>query len=214
VGAMRGGLSIAIVCAACAIACGGGEAQIAEKNRVFYAFDSTSPELAAQFETPYPPLDLKGTDRMPEYRGVAVLDGKVRISRPTDWLLRSATNEPSKRFVSYVSPHEYLFAIYEWPDRPDAPWREVMTRFEESAKASHAEIIEKPVPVATWNAQGRAYVVRRKVPASKTPYVNTSYEILARGENRIVLVQVVHQGESIEPESPELLRVIETLELL
>jgi hypothetical protein len=211
---MRAGPSFAIVFSACALACGGGEAQIAEKNRVFYAFDSASPELAAQFEAPYPPLDLKAAEHAPEYRGVAVLEGKVRVSRPTDWLLRSASNEPGKRFVSYVSPHEYLFAIYEWPDRPDAPWREVMGRFAESAKASHAEIIEKPVPIATWNGQGRSYIMRRKVPASKTPYVNTSHEILVRGENRIVLVQVVHQGESIEPESPELLRVIETLELL
>jgi hypothetical protein len=209
---MRAAVSIAIVTSICALACGGGEAQIAEKNRVFYAFDSASPELAAQFETPYPPLDLKTA--APEYKGVAVLEGKVRVSRPVDWVLRSASNEPGKHFVSYVSPHEYLFAIYEWPDRPEAPWRDVMHRFEESLKASHAEIVEKPVPMATWNAQGRAYVVRRKVPASKTPYVNTSYEFLARGENRIVLVQIVHQGDSIEPESPELLRVVETLELL
>jgi hypothetical protein len=203
-------------------ACGGGEARLAEKNHVFYAFDSASPELVKQFETPYPPLDLKAATAPDgalnpgrgDYRGVTVLDGKVHLSRLADWHLRSATNEPGKRYVSYVSPREYVFALYEWPDPPDTPWRDVLAHFEDAVKAEHAEIVEKPVPIATWNAQGRAYVVRRRVPAAKTPYVNTSLEVLARAEKRIVLVQIVHQGESLAPESKELLRVINTLELL
>ena len=67
--------------------------------------------------------------------------------------------------------------------------------------------------MATFNAQARAYVVRRRVPAAKQPYVNTSLELLARNDRRIVLVQIVHQGEAIAELTGELLRVVDTLRL-
>jgi hypothetical protein len=56
-------------------------------------------------------------------------------------------------------------------------------------------------------------VVRRRVPASKQPYVNTSLELLARSQRRIVLVQIVHQGDSVAELTGELLRVVDTLML-
>jgi len=136
--------------------CGGGIPSIAEKNKTFYAYDSASKEMIDLFETPYPPLDKQAEATQPEYHGVSVLAGHVHVSRPTEWILRKAGNEPGRRFVQYVSPKEYVFAVYEWPDLPDAPWREVIGRYEDAAKESHAELLEQRVPMATWNAQARA----------------------------------------------------------
>jgi len=193
---------------------GGGIPSVAEKNRTFYAYDTASKDLIDLFEQAYPPLDLKATvAEAVDYRGVSVLNGHVHVSRPTEWILRKAGNEPGRRFVQYVSPKEYVFAVYEWPDRPDAPWREVLARYEDSAKASRAELVEQRFPMATWNAQARAYVVRRRVLSAKAPWVNTSLELLARTDKRIVLIQVVHQSESLADLTGELRRVIDTLAL-
>ena len=196
-----------------ASACGGGISSGAEKNKTFFAYDSASKDLVELFERPYPPLDLRGEPPMLEYRGVSVLNGRVHVSRPTEWVLRKASNEPGRRYVQYVSPKEYVFSGYEWPDLADAPWREVIARYEDAAKASRAELVEQRIPMATFNAQARAYVVRRRVPAAKQPYVNTSLELLARNDRRIVLVQIVHQGAAVAELTGELLRVVDTLRL-
>lgn len=206
-------MPFAVILWVLAAGCGGGIASVAEKNKTFYAYDTAGQDLVDLFERPYPPLDLRAEPPKLEYRGVSVLNGRVHVSRPKEWVLRKASNEPGRRYVQYVSPKEYVFAVYEWPDRPDAPWREVIGRYEDAAKASHAELLERRVPMATWNAQARAYVVRRRVPASKQPFINTSLELLARSERRIVLVQIVHQGEAVQELAGELLRVVETLTL-
>lgn len=193
---------------------GGGIDAVAEKNRTFYAYDTASKDLVDLFEQAYPPLDQKAEKaEAVEYRGVSVLAGHVHVSRPTEWVLRKAGNEPGRRFVQYVSPKEYVFAVYEWPDHPDAPWREVLGRYEDAAKASRAELLEQRFPMATWNAQARAYVVRRRIVSAKAPWVNTSLELLARNDNRIVLVQIVHQTDSLSDLTGELRRVIDTLTL-
>jgi hypothetical protein len=181
---------------------------VAQKNRTFYAWDTSTQEILRTYDAPFPPLDSA-----PAYRGVAVLHGNVRLSRPVDWVLRKAGDDPGARYVEYLSPKEYIFAVYEWPDRPDALWRDLLAQYESADQAEHAEILFGRVPVAAWNAQGRAYVVRRRVPGQGGPYENTSREILLRNENRVVLVQIVHQGASLAPESDELLRVVETLRL-
>ena len=209
----RVSLIIAATVSMLAAGCGGGISSVAEKNKTFYAYDTASKDLVDLFERPYPPLDLRAEPPKPEYRGVSVLNGRVHVSRPTEWILRKASNEPGRRYVQYVSPKEYVFAVYEWPDHADAPWREVIGRYEAAAKASHAELLEQRIPMATWNAQARAYVVRRRVPASKQSYVNTSLELLARNDRRIVLVQIVHQGEAVAELTGELLRVVDTLTL-
>jgi hypothetical protein len=194
--------------------CGGGEAQVAERNRTFYAYDSASKELADLFEQAYPPLD-KANDK-PEvmaFKGVTVLSQHVHLSRPVDWVMRRASNEPGQRFVQYVSPKEYVFSVYEWPDHADAPWREVIARYEDAVRAQKAEILDKRMPMATHNAQVRGYVIRRRVPAAKQAFENTSLELLARSDKRVVLVQVVHQGDSATALEGDLLRVINTLTL-
>ena len=196
--------------------CAGNPDPIAFKNRVFYQYDDPSANAAA-FEQRFAPLDLAQRESaggvMPEYTGVSIIGGNVHLSRPTNWKIRTASNKPEERFIEYVSPNEYIFAIYERPDSPSDPWRDVMGRYEKGVQEDGAEILGSRVPVATWNAQGRAYVVRRTVSASKGPFVSVSREILARSEHRIVLVQIVHQTSTLKPVSDELLRVMETLEI-
>jgi hypothetical protein len=204
---------IAVLAGLGVASCGGGVSSVAEKNKTFYAYDTASSDLIELFEQPYPPLDLRAEPPQLTYRGVSVLNGHVHVSRPTEWILRKASNEPGQRYVQYVSPKEYVFAVYEWPDHPDAPWREVIARYEDNAKASRAELLEQRIPMATWNTQARAYVVRRRVAGAKSPYVNTSVELLARSDRRIVLVQIVHQGETVAELTGELLRVVDTLAL-
>jgi hypothetical protein len=67
--------------------------------------------------------------------------------------------------------------------------------------------------MATANAQGRAYLVERKAPGARAPYLITSREMLLRGPHRVVLVQVVHEDGPLESMAPELLPVLETLEV-
>ena len=76
-----------------------------------------------------------------------------------------------------------------------------------------AEIVGGRVPIATWNAQGRAYVLRRRIRGAKAPFENVSHEFLARSDARIALVQIVHQTPNIEPVTGELLRVVNRFEL-
>jgi hypothetical protein len=121
--------------------------------------------------------------------------------------------QPERRYVEYVSPNEYMVAVYELLESPLDPWREVEGRYEEGAKKAGADIVGERVPMATENAQGRAYLVRRPVAAAKGPLVNYSNEYLLRSDNRIVLVQIVHHGEKLAPVDDELRRVIETLEV-
>ena len=67
--------------------------------------------------------------------------------------------------------------------------------------------------MATANAQGRAYRVRRAVEGGKAPFVTECREYLLRGQNHVVLVQMIHQAESLQPFETELMRVVRTLEV-
>ena len=107
-----------------------------------------------------------------------------------------------------------MFAIYERADSPADPWRDVLERYQKDVKAKGGEVVGERIPVATWNAQGREFIVRRTVKGQRAPYSHLSSEVLLRGEHRIELVQIVHQGESLAPIGAELLRVMETLTLL
>ena len=191
--------------------CGGAEPPPkALENKTFYQYDDLRASGSNATERPYPPLDLKSRG----YIGVSILGGTVHLSRPENWTIRRASGTPERRFIEYVSPNEYVFAIYERTDIPVDTWREVMDRYEEDAKASGAELVGGRVPVATWNAQGRAYVMRRKIKGQKAPFTNLSREVLIRSEHRVDLVEIVHQGETLVGISDEMLRVMDTLELL
>ncbi len=195
--------------------CGGGSAAAA-KNRTFYDWTvaTAGGDAAQAFEQRYPPLDLNAAAANPEYLGYTVLLGGVHLSRPKTWMLRDGNNAPGQAFVQYVSPKAYSFALYERPESPSELWRDVMKRFEDDTRASGAKIVGKRIPMSTGLGQGRAYSVERSVEAPKRPLLSHSREVLIRGEHRVILAQIVYEGEGLEALDDELLRVISTLEIL
>lgn len=197
-----------------AVGCTSGPASDAFRNKVFYQYDTLGqPAAAGAIERPYPPLDLAQSPPLPEYVGVSLMGGAVHISRPKNWVIRAANGYPEHRFVEYVSPHEYVVSVYELVDSPADPWLDIMTRYEDAATKAGADLVGERVPMASWNAQGRGYVVRRPVAAAKGPLVNYSNEYLLRSERRVVLVQIVHHDEKLEELGTELRRFVETLQL-
>jgi hypothetical protein len=199
-----------------ATACGGGGSAGASKNRTFYdwAVATSGGQAAQAFEQRYPPLDLSAASSTPEYLGYTVLLGGVHLSRPKTWMLRDGNNSPGQAFVRYVSPKAYSFALYERPESPSELWADVMKRFEDDTRSSGAKIVGKRIPMSTALGQGRAYSIERSVEAPKRPLLSHSREVLIRGEHRIILAQIVYDGDSLESVDDELLRVIATLEIL
>jgi hypothetical protein len=192
----------------------GGSSAVAQQNRTFYSFESGVDETARrQAEWRYPPLDAAGHSPVLSYQGYAVLNGRVRLSRPNDWVLRGASDEPGKRYIQYLSPRAFLVSLYERPDVYDTPWPQVLKRYEAEAHDTKAELLTRRVPVASFGSQGRAFVVRRHVPGARGAYETLSHEVVARGERRVVLVQVLPQGGSLTPIWGELQRTLETLEV-
>ena len=193
----------------------GGPSEGATKNRVFYDWTVATGEAGSkEFEEHYPPLDLAAQDPNPEYVGVTVLRRGIHLSKPKNWLLRDASNQPGQAYVGYISPNAYSFAIYERPESPADPWRDMLKRYEDDAQSVGAKIVGKRVPIATGIGQGRAFSVERSVEAAKRPLVSRSREYLVRGEGRVVVVQIVYEGEDLSQVNPELLRVVDTLEVL
>jgi len=196
-------------------ACGGGPAAIATQNRTFYDWAvPTEGAGAKEFEERYPPLDLAQADPFPEYIGVTVLRHGIHLSKPKDWILRDANNGAGQASVGYISPNAYSFAIYERPESPSFPWLDIMKRYEDDTSSLGAKISGKRVPLATGIGQGRAYDVTRNVEAAKAPLVSHSREYLVRGATRVVVVQIVYEGDDLSLVNPELLRVVDTLEVL
>lgn len=204
---------IAIIASVLVVGCGGAP-ETARANRVFYDWAVATGSGGGQYEEPYPPLDLAGLPPAISYRGVTVLRGGVHLSRPVNWSLRDGDNTPGQAFVQYVSPNAYLFSLYERPESPRELWRDVMRRFEDDVRSVGARIAGGRVPIGTLGAQGRAYTVERQVEAGKVPLTSRSREYLLRGPSRIVLAQIVYEGEDLSAHDQELLRVIATLEVL
>jgi hypothetical protein len=193
----------------------GGAPDTAARNRTFYDWSSAGPgNTTAQFEQRYPPLDLGEKQPNPEYTGVLIVRGGVRLSRPKEWMIREASNEPGRAYIQYTSPRAYSFGVYERPDSPSDLWLDILTRYEDDVASVGAKAVGKRVPVATWRGQGRAYSIERKVEAAKRPLISRSREIVLRGEHRVVIVQIVHDGEDLSAIDAELARVIGTLEVL
>ena len=200
---------LGIVLASFVVACGSSTDPAA--NRTFYAIDdSPSQTKSTRYEAPLARLDANVSGRA--FVGMGLLDDSVHISRPKDWTLRRAASGDRSGYVEYVSPRGFLFAIYERRDSAGA-FADIDRRYEEDVAAVKGQLVAKEVPVATANAQGRAYLVERKVPGARAPYVNTSREILLRGRHRVVLVEVVVEGSSLQSLAPELVHVFDTLEV-
>jgi hypothetical protein len=214
----RSGEALARVCAAALVGvlagCSSGPEPVALQNPIFYQYGTLAGSAdAPSLEQRYPPLDRGEAPPLPDYMGVTVLGGAAHLSRPRDWVIRAGSARPEHRYVEYVSPNEYVVAVYELAESPEETWREVMARYEQQAVKSGAELLGQRVPMATWNAQGRAYFLRRAIPAAKSPLVNHAHEYILRNEHRIVLLQVVHHDPSLDPVGAELRRVIETFRL-
>ena len=208
-------MKVAIVTAlALALTACSGAGETAAQNRVFYDWAVATGDGAGDFEQLYPPLDLAAESPLPQYMGVTVLRGGVHLSRPKDWMMRDADNSPGQAHVQYISPNAYSFALYERPDSPADLWHDILTRYEDDVQSLGAKILGKRIPLATYKGQGRAYTVRRTVEAPKRPLMSGSREIIVRGEHRVVLVQIVFEGKNLEAVDDELLRVINTLEVL
>ena len=187
---------------------------IAFQNRTFYDYIFNGNLDASAFEKPWKPWDLPEQKPNPQYKGVSILNEKVHISRPTNWVIRDASDASGRRYIEYVSPNAYVFTVYERIDRPGDLWRDIMNRYEEDVKDAGAQIVGSRIPMATYNAQGREFIIKRGVAAAKSPFVSVSREYLLRSENRVILVQVVHQGETLKPITEELWRVITSIEVL
>jgi hypothetical protein len=202
-----------VASASLAVACG-GNIVTPKDNRVFYHEDTDGigEAFAQKYERPYQPLDQSGAPL--NYRGVAVLDGAVRLSRPDDWAIRNASLDPEKRYIEYVSPRQFIFSIYERIESPREPWHVLMGRYQSETTQQGGLFLGPAVPTAVWNAQARAYDVKRLVPAPKSAFKNNSREYLVHGRNRILLIQVVHPNDSLEPLASELMRVVQTLQVL
>lgn len=193
----------------------GGPSEGATKNRTFYDWTvATGDGGSKEFEERYPPLDFAAQEQNPEYLGVTVLRRGIHLSKPKNWLLRDASNQPGQAYIGYVSPNAYSFAIYERPEYAGDAWRDMLKRYEDDAQSVGAKVAGKNVPIATGIGQGRAFSVERKVEAAKKPLVSHSREYLVRGESRVVIVQIVYEGDDLSQVNPELLRVVDTLEVL
>lgn len=194
------------------LACASGPDPSAFKNKTFYEYGSGQEVGASReaFEKPYPPLDISEKN----YVGVQILTGVVRFSRPTNWVIRRASIQPEQRYIEYVSPSQVMVAIYERLESPSDPWRSIMGRFVTELEKDGGKVIGSPVPIATYNAQGREYVIERGVAAPKMPFVNRSREILLRNDHRVVLVQIVHQGDNPGHVSAEILPVLSSMQVL
>lgn len=211
---MKHVLGFLLACSGLVSGCSGAQ-DTAGQNRVFYDWAvATGPTGAADFEQPYPPLDLAGSPPLPDYKGVTVLRGGIHFSRPKNWMLRDGANQPGQAFVQYISPNAYAFGIYERPEAPSELWRDILQRFEDDTQAAGAKIVGGRVPMATFGGQGRAYTVERQVEAAKKPLSSRSREYLIRGATRVVLVQIVHEGEDLSSVDLELNRVVQTLQVL
>jgi hypothetical protein len=165
-------------------------------------------------EIRYPPLDLAAAGDAGAYIGVTTLGGGLRFSRPANWQVRRGSSAAEHRYVEYVSPNEYLFAIYQRSDSTCSSWGDVIALYEADAKKRGVEFQAKEIPTTGDDTQGREYIVRRKVKGQKAPYTNTSREFIFRGKHSYALVELVHQGESDAAVEGEVLRAIQTLRVL
>lgn len=204
---LRVGLVVAL--SAGTVACGGSPTAPAD-DQVYYLHERGVLDRRYSWERYYPPLDRDETSRIPRRVGVAIFEGDLFLSRPVDWLLRTADYSPEARLVSYQSPRQFVFNIYERVDPPEETWNEVLKRYEEDVETKGSQILAGRIPVSTANAQGRSYLVKTNLEAKPEPFGTMAHEILVRSNNRIMLVQIVH-GENIETSIDEMTAALRSI---
>lgn len=188
----------------------GGSPTAPQDDVVYYLHDRGVIDRRYSWERYYPPLDREETVRVPRRVGVAIFDGDVRLSRPIDWYLRTADYTPERRFISYQSPRQFVFNIYERVDPVEETWNEVLKRYEEDVDKLGSQIVAGRIPVATANAQGRSYLLKTNLEAKPEPFGTMAHEIIVRTNNRVMLVQVVH-GDHIDDSIDEMTSALRSI---
>lgn len=187
----------------------GGTPTAPSSDEVFYLHGAGLIDKNYSYEVYFPPLDAAATQRVPRVVGVGVLEGDVRLGRPIDWYVRAADYTPQSRYISYQSPRQFLFSIFERIDNPEDAWPEVLKRYEADLDEQGAQILSGRTPVSTANGQGRSYFLKAKIK-SKPPYEAYAHEILVRSPHRILLVQIVHQ-QNVEASIDEMMAAVRSL---
>lgn len=207
----RSTATLAVVAALGAVAAGcGGSPTAPAQDQVFYLHGGGVIDRNYSWETYFKPLDIPASERVPRIVGVGVLNGDVRLGRPIDWYVRSADLTPQHRYISYQSPRQFIFSVYERIDSTQDTWTDVQRRYEADVASQGSQILAGRMPVATANTQGRGYLLKTKVPA-KPEYQNNSREVLIRGEHRLMLVQVVHTSDNVESIEDEITAVLRSI---
>ena len=199
----------AALAAAALLAGCGGSPTAPDKDKVFYLHGGGKLDKNGSWETYFQPLDLDATERTPRVVGVGVLNGDVRLGRPIDWYVRAGDLTPMHRLISYQSPRQFLFSIFERIDSPEDTWTDVERRYEADVAAEGSTILAGRMPVGTANTQGRAYILRTRVPA-RPEYQAYAHEVLLRADHRLMLVQVIH-AEGLEAIEDEVAAVIKSI---
>ncbi len=187
----------------------GGSPTAPDRDQVFYLHEKGVLDKRYSWERYYPPLDRVEDKHLPRRVGVAVLEGDVRFSRPVDWYLRTADYTPERRFISYQSPRQFVFNIYERTDPVGVTWDELLKRYEDSVEQNGSELLASRIPTSTSNAQGRSYFVKTPVPA-RPDLESFAHAILVRSSERVLLVQVVH-GPDIDDFAGEIVDAVRSM---
>jgi hypothetical protein len=215
------GMPMLVRCTACFLRCSviaaslaalagcGGSPTAPSNDEVFYLHGAGILDKNYSYEVYFPPLDAGATERVPRVVGVGVLEGDVRLGRPIDWYVRAADYSPQSRYISYQSPRQFLFSIFERIDNPEDPWPEVLKRYEADLDEQGAQILSGRTPVSTANGQGRSYFLKAKIQ-SKPPYEAYAHEVLVRSPHRILLVQIVHQ-QNVEASVDEMMAALRSI---
>jgi len=200
---------VALALLAPVVGCGGSPTA-PERDQVFYLHARGVIDKRYSWERYFPPLDRESNVRLQRRVGVAVMEGDVRFSRPVDWYLRTADYTPERRLISYQSPRQFIFSIYERTDPPGIKWDDVLVRYEESVKKNGSRILASRIPFSTANAQGRSYLIQTGVAAKPKNFETFSHELLVRSRQRVLLVQIVH-GDKIDDSIDEMLDALKSM---
>jgi hypothetical protein len=201
-------LALGFALALAATGCGGSPTAPA-RDDVFYLHGGGVIDRNFSWEIYFPKLNAEPTERIPKLLGVGLMLGDIRMSRPADWSIRAADYTPQKRFISYQSPRQFIFSIYERVDPIEDTWPDILGRYEKDVDGQGSDILAGRIPIATANTQGRSYIVRTRLP-SKPDYQAYAHEVLVRSNNRVLLVQIVH-GENIESSADEMVAALRSL---
>ncbi len=188
----------------------GGTPSAPKSDEVFYLHGGGVIDKDRSWEVYFPKLDREKTATLPRYVGVGVLEGDVRMARPIDWTIRDASYNPEKRFISYQSPRQFTFSIFERVEPDREIWPDVMKRYEKETIEQGATFHALRQPVGTANSQGRAYLLKTSIRAKPSNFDAYSTEILVRSDLRVLLVQITHRGH-IDPIGDEVAQALASM---